>query len=278
VIDKIKMKIKPLVKNCLPHGLLKLIQKKAKNNVFKGQYTSWREASAQCTGYDSERILAKVLSGTLKVINGEAAYERDSVTFRKIEYSWPVISSLLRVAAKHNGRLNVLDFGGSLGSSFFQNIGFLKDLNSLRWNIVEQTHYVEAGKKHVQTQQLRFYRTIDDCLEENQPNVVLLSSVLQYIEDPVAIIQKIKDLKAVSVIIDRTPFSNFEEDKLFIQTVPSSIYSASYPMRVFSLSKFSNMIKPEWEIVAHFFSAENTVPSSDGLGFSFRGMLIKGLK
>ena len=39
------------------------------------------------SGYDSQLILDKVLTSTLKVKNGEAAYERDSVLFDEIQYA-----------------------------------------------------------------------------------------------------------------------------------------------------------------------------------------------
>mgnify|MGYP001500873774 CR=1 FL=1 len=48
------------------------------------------------------------------VKNGEAVYERDLVLFDYIEFYWPVLSGVMWVAARNNGRLNVLDYGGSL--------------------------------------------------------------------------------------------------------------------------------------------------------------------
>ncbi len=91
---------------------------------FEGDFATWEEASAQCAGYDAEDILAKVLAATLKVKSGEAACERDSVLFDDIEYAWPVLAGLMWAAARNGGKLNVLDFGGALGSSYFQNRKF----------------------------------------------------------------------------------------------------------------------------------------------------------
>jgi putative methyltransferase (TIGR04325 family) len=90
----------------------------SKNNTsFEGSYNTWQEADAHCNGYDNMDILEKVLFATLKVKNGEAVYERDSVIFDQIEYSWPVLTGLMWAAAQNSGCLKVLDFGGSLGSS-----------------------------------------------------------------------------------------------------------------------------------------------------------------
>jgi len=87
-------------------------------------------------------------------------------------------------AARNVGVLNVLDFGGSLGSSYFQNRELLKILPTIRWNVVEQAHYVKAGQTYIQDEQLRFYPSIHECLAENKVNAILLSSVLQYLSDP----------------------------------------------------------------------------------------------
>lgn len=242
---------------------------------FEGEYATWEEARAQCTGYDADEILDKVLAATLKVRRGEAVFERDSVLFDQIEYAWPVLSGLMWAAARHGGRLNVLDFGGSLGSSYFQNHKFLQALPDVCWNVVEQAQFVEAGQAHIQDEQLRFYKTIEACLAKNQPNVVLLSSVLQYLEEPREILAKLAASEASCLIIDRTPFSALEKDKLLVQQVPASIYLASYPMWVFSLSMFMREIEPRWSMVAVYTSPEGHVCSAGGLPFSFQGMLLE---
>ena len=59
-----------------------------------------------------------------KVKNGEAVYERDSVLFDEIQYSWGLLAGLEKAALEHDGKLCVLDFGGSLGSTYYQNKQF----------------------------------------------------------------------------------------------------------------------------------------------------------
>ena len=91
------------------------------NTSFEGRYSTWQEADALCIGYDNMDIFEKVLSTILKIKNGEAVYERDSVIFDQIEYSWPVLTGLTCAAAQNYGCLKVLDFGCSLGSSNLEN-------------------------------------------------------------------------------------------------------------------------------------------------------------
>lgn len=197
---------------------------------FQGSYTNWKSASENCGGYDSNEIITKVLSAAIKVKNGEAVFERDSVLFDHIEYAWPVLAGLLLGAARFSGNLNVLDFGGALGSSYFQNRKFLSMLKDVSWSVVEQSNYVKVGKLEIEDDHLKFYESISNCLTENNPNVVLFSSVLQYLPDPYAVLKEVFAISPDLIILDRTSyFHDTEKDELFIQKVPSSIYSASYP-------------------------------------------------
>ena len=96
---------------------------------FTGDYSSWEEALKFCDGYNKPNILEKVKNSLLKVKKGEAVYERDSVLFDHIEYSMPLLVSLLYMTTVYKNNLNILDFGGSLGSSYFQNRKFLEKLD-----------------------------------------------------------------------------------------------------------------------------------------------------
>ena len=267
---------KTIVRDYLPPAATQLLRRiRGGGARFEGEYTSWEDASSNSNGYDAKEILAKVLSATLRVKRGEVAFERDSVVFEKIEYAWPVLSGLMWAAARNNGTLNVLDFGGALGSSYFQNLKFLQALPKVQWNIIEQVHYVSAGREYIQDETLRFYLSLNECLAENKPNVILLSSVLQYLESPVHIIDQLRNVGASILIIDRTPFSDEGKDKLLIQHVPESIYSGSYPMWVFSESEFMKKIAANWNLVSLTLSPEGFANSTNGFKFSFKGVLLE---
>lgn len=201
---------------------------------FVGSYPTWTAATQDATGYDAAIILEKTKTALLKVKNGEAVYERDSVLFDKIQHSFPVLAGLLRAAQAHDGRLCVVDFGGALGSSYFQCRGFLQVIRQLEWLVVEQAAHVTCGQEDFASEQLRFYPTVEDCLTSHQPNALLLSSVLQYVPDPYSLLKSLLRHRIHHVIIDRTAFLKRDADRLTVQTVPESIYSASYPAWFFS--------------------------------------------
>src|SRR5690606_1701818 len=108
-----------------------------------------------------------------------AVFERDSMLFDEVHHSFPVLAGLLRAAAENAGSLSVLDFGGSLGSSYYQCKDFLAVIRELQWSVVEQEHFVRAGREEFSTDRLNFFYSIAECVESAAPNVALLSGVLQ---------------------------------------------------------------------------------------------------
>lgn len=56
---------------------------------------SWDEATHRAGGYGFGEILWPVLAATLHVVQGSAVHERDSVTFDRITYAWPLLPNLV---------------------------------------------------------------------------------------------------------------------------------------------------------------------------------------
>lgn len=241
---------------------------------FDGPFESWEDASDNASGYDSNNILEKVLEATLKVKNGLATYERDSITFEDHDYySWPCAAALLYASGHVPGQLSVLDFGGALGSSYYQNRTLISRFKNLRWSIVEQKHFVDAGRAYIEDEIVKFYETIDECLEKEQPNIVICSSVLQYLKSPYDIISKLRKCNAFLYLIERTPFSDADNDTLAVQFVPASIYTASYPMWIFSEKKFLTYFADGLKQIVSTISPEGRV-KSDVERFAFKSMLF----
>ena len=58
------------------------------------------------------------------------------------------------------------------------------ELQDCSWSVVEQPHVVACGRDEFSTDTLRFYETIKKCFSDQPVNVILFSSVLQYVENP----------------------------------------------------------------------------------------------
>lgn len=267
--------MKKFIKKIIPPIILELISKINNRKIgWFGNYESWEEAKKNSTGYDTYEILNKVKKSLLKVKKGEAVYERDSVIFDEIQYSWPLLSGLMFAAAKSDGKLNVIDFGGSLGSTYFQNIKFLDGLNFVSWNIVEQKHFVDAGKKDFEDDRLHFYYDVETCIKEQKPKILILSGVLQYLEEPYIVLNELLTHNLDFIIIDRTPFNFQNKDVIKRQIVPESIYKAVYPCHLFSMQKQKKyFLSKGFKLFNEFDAIDGTMGS-----FTFKGMIYKRVK
>ncbi|PKA27065.1 methyltransferase, TIGR04325 family [Leptospira meyeri] len=226
--------------------------------TFTGNYATWDEASTICSGYDSDIIINKVKKSLELVRDGKAIYERDSVIFDNIEYSQPLLVGLLFASALNGGKLKVLDFGGSLGSSYFQNRKFLSKLPLVEWSIVEQEKMVSIGKLEFENKELRFFHTIDEVVKNRQPETVILSSVLPYIKNPYEVLALIKSFNFETIIVDRTPFFIKDlPDRITIETVPPEIYIAKYPAWFFNYKTFLDFLSDKYELVESFESNDH---------------------
>ena len=211
----------------------------------------------------------------MKVKNKESVCERDSVIFNEPHYSWPLLSALMWIAAQSNGNLNIIDFGGSLGSTYFQNHLFLRELKSVDWNIIEQKHFVDEGKRYFENSELRFFYNIENCLEAKKPNTILFSSVIQYIEEPYKFLDYIISMNFKYILFDRTTFILSGDDRLTVQIVPPTIYRASYPCWFFNKNKFYSPISEGHDLIADFDALAGTVRIDNKFIGYEKGMIFR---
>ena len=240
--------------------LLRYIKRQVKKTLMPsrygwfGNYPSWQQALAQTTGYDQQAILDKVKEAVLKVKRGEAAYERDSVLFDQIEYSKPLLDALGSIAVNNDG-IKVLDFGGSLGSSYFQNRALLEHFPGSQWNVVEQKNFVSCGREYIAFDQLQFFETVEECIrEKGLPDLLLLSCVLPYIEDPYALLAELGSKRIPYLMIDNTPFNDTNADRLTVQKVDPVIYTASYPCWFLNYEKVKATLSEQYKVSREFIN------------------------
>ena len=95
-------------------------QAAAESIHFAGDYGSWAEALRDADGYDDEAIYRRVRDSALRVQAEPGLYERDGVIFDEPQWNFALMACLLRIASRRGNTLRVLDFGGSLGSTYHQ--------------------------------------------------------------------------------------------------------------------------------------------------------------
>ena len=240
--------------------------------TFTDGFDTWELARASADGYDAPSILRQVVAATDRASAGEVAFERDGITFDQPETRWPVAAALLLAANRNGGRLRVLDFGGSLGSVYWQHRRLLTGID-LSWGVVEQVDFVREGARFANSQ-LQFHASIDHYLDVDAPDVILLSSVLQYLPDPHAILDVLSTTSAQYLLIDRTPVSTLQCDTATVQHVPELIYKASYPAWILSEPRLMESLSDRWTLLEAFPGIEPDTTTSSGVDFSWRGFLF----
>lgn len=248
-----------------------------KNNIyFEGDYPNWDTALKAAGGYDAPQILNKSVSAMRQVRDGKAKYERDTVVFDHVHLSYPLLSWLLYVASCSSGRLSVMDFGGALGSSYYQNRGFLAQLSELRWGVVEQHNFVTAGLAEFQTNTLRFFYTPDECESALQPNFLLFSGVLQYMEYPMNLLDSLLEKETPYVLIDRTMAHRLGSDRLAVQHVPAWIYKASYPVWFLDAAKLERCFERHgYDVIDTFDPHVGATFGMEGFSAPYMGWFLK---
>ncbi len=227
---------------------------------WKGDYKTYEQAKAQCSGYDENHILQRIINATQKVKTGEAAYERDGIIYEEIKVNFHLLSTLLLIASKNNNKLTLIDFGGSLGTSYYQNIGYLSHLTELNWCIIEQPQFVDAGKMGFENEHIKFYNSLEDCKTAHQQiDLVLLSSSLQYMSDPYRVLKSIQSFGISYILIDLIGYNDKNQDRITIQYVPPAFYGidASYPCIFLNKSKLEYQLSDGYNKVFDFIAEED---------------------
>ena len=232
--------------------ILKRIVKYRFKEGWHGNYPNWETAKTVTTGYEAGSIIDRVRTSALKAKRGEVAFERSALTYEHTEVNFQILTALLFAAIHSHNRLVVLDYGGSLGSVYYQMKPFLSGISSIRWCIVEQPAFVEVGRKEFEDEELHFFNSPEECLEVYEPTLILFSSSLQYIPDPYKVIEELFKYEIPYFLLDRTAFVEQQTDRLTIQKVPPAYYDASYPCWFLSRPKFLNFMSSHYGLKGEF--------------------------
>lgn len=255
---------------CVRKRLLHMLESRDTGVSWEGDYPSWELALQKCgeMGYAADNILQKTLESTLKVKNGEAVFERDSFLFDRVIYSFPVLACLFKVATECGNTLSVVDFGGALGSHYFQYRNILQPVVIRKWVVVEQEKHVDAGNRFVAEGPLSFAQKLEDV---SDARLLLSSSTLQYVDKPYEYARRFAESGIEFILIDRLAVNAERRDRLTIETVPPQIYEARYPSWFLHEEKVLEVFKENYELMLDFESPidKANVPSV------YKGYLFK---
>ena len=245
---------------------------------YIGFYNSWEEAKKKTTGYGAVNIVEKVKKTTINMLASDL-YELDNIFYNGMfnyPYNWQILSAFLLINQNSNNSLNILDFGGALGTTYLQHRRYITHLNTVKYSIVEQENIVKTGKQIFKDKDIYFYSSLDLCIKEQNPQCILFSGTLQYLEFPYELLHNVLTHDFQYIIIDRTPFfaSSKIAEKITIQKTGEEIYKASFPHRIFNYKDFVNIFKDKYNILAESLSIDGNEKAM-GIPLQKRFILLK---
>lgn len=216
---------------------------------FQGQYNSFSELPYLGSGYQEE----EVIENAVKRRNEKSGILSEILEF-DIQNLACISFSIMKIG--HASRkITILDVGGGLGAHYLEAKRHFPHVEFV-WDIVETPAMAQAGREHFSSDNLRFFDSIDD-LVPNTYDVILMSSVLQYMEYPDRFLEKILKMKSENIIINRQMFlmpqNLYKDNILMIQMVDEinqsgnrrNIFKSPYWM--LSMWKFIGLAQDNFE-------------------------------
>jgi len=221
-----RSRLRQAIKLCVPPIVLLLLRRmKRPAPQFIGPFSSWLAAPVESRGWEEQNLLARTLKLALAVRDGDVAYQYDGFAFEQIVYSETVLAFLALGAQLNASAIDVLDVGGSLGTNFEQNRKLLRpyiDAGKCRWTVLEVPETARLGAAHLATESLRFVGDIGDVAGPTP--CVLFSGSLQYLEQPLAIIDRLIAMGAALIAFDRVFVGEGPAHRVFVHQPPQDTY------------------------------------------------------
>jgi putative methyltransferase (TIGR04325 family) len=214
-------------------------------SAFEGPYSSWQGAmAASDDGWDSIDVLEKTLDLSLKMRDGLIEFQQDLIEYNRIIYSETILAFLAMASGMHGNSIEIVDFGGSLGTNFTQNKKILRHLiddGKCKWNVVERPPTVKIGRNYFEDKSLQFFVSLDELMARNGyvPTSFLFSGSTQCIEQPFVLLDEIIDRGANLIAFDRLFVSPNAQHEIFIQ----HHMGTTYPTWCFSRNLFVETIE-----------------------------------
>ena len=213
---RLRRHLGPLLRRVIPSRL-----------PMNGPYGSYGDALADASGYDTPLVAQQVEDATRAVLEGRAVYERDGTSFPcRPELA---IHGVLRQVV--TPQATIADFGGGLGGLYINAPELFPE--GCRRLVIEQASMVEAGRRICERYELGLH-FLDAAADPLPPtDVLVLSSVLQYLPDPWQQLARLLDqCRPEAIVLDRTSVRR-GPSLWYLQTNPGYyLEEVTYPIQV----------------------------------------------
>jgi putative methyltransferase (TIGR04325 family) len=236
-------------------------------------YKDWEEIVKNSDGYDSDQIINRIknYSSSSDRFNN---FERDGVLIDKDELDYKLLAQLMYVRVMVGHPLNVIDYGGSIGSTFIQYENYLMDKNIIEsWNIIELDNFVNVGNQIFKNSEFVNFYNNTQFLVDKAIDIVIFSGVLQYIKYYDNTLLQVFEIKPQFILIDRTPIIEGGYSVIAKQILPKSTGGYSYPSWIFEKADFLKNFS-KYNLIASFKSIDGQVCCRNTI-VTFMGFLFE---
>ncbi len=208
---------------------------------------NWESAVSGSSGYQSPQTI-NTIEGSDPVVD-EDTTKHNFLGSRYFQVASAILSGLNLEKLESDTTIRVLDIGGGLGEYFFLLHDNLPNLK-FEWLILETPALCQLAKtKHANSPGVSWTDALNDS---NQTfDIVLLSSVIQYVEKPFDLIETAMQ-KAPLLILNRLPLSTHAHNLVCIQRPGLLETKGSYPVHILSERLFMSYLSARGRIMSRW--------------------------
>lgn len=199
---------------------------------------SWESAVTKSSGYESVNVVEPIVAAARRVQSDTQTSNLSNSRYQQIATGMLYCISQDRLSIGQS--IRVLDVGGG-GADYFHQFQKFAPQIKLDWTVLETPAMVEAMSNEFggSLTNLRWVNSIQNTSESY--DLVLCSSVLQYIENPFELLATLVQ-KSEFIVMNRIPLVDSSEHFVAVQRIISNGKRASYPVHFFGEKTFLNQI------------------------------------
>ena len=163
--------------------------------TWDGVYPHLRDVPADGSTYDDERRIGEML----RFAQGALAKQRGGIDPELWHDALAVLAGLI---AAERGAVEVVDFGGALGTAYIHLLTSLPHGAQIAFRVIDQEKMCAAGRHLFEGDARIAFDTSLDSVRA-APDIVYANSVLPYIEDYAALLKKLAGLGARYLLVAR---------------------------------------------------------------------------
>lgn len=202
---------------------------------------SWDHAHRKTAGYEGSSTIQS-LRRRISKLDSLDEFEPDPRAYQVAA----AVRAISNDFSHDNGRISVLDVGGSFGEYFFYLSQLVPEL-TFDWVVLETLEHNKIIPNTLKNFPGLTFVDSRSTLSAHF-DIAFLSSVIQYVEDPFQLLELISK-KSKYIILNRLPLSKFTKHRVAIQRPSLFGISGSYPVHIFSESLFKNWLHNIGEVV-----------------------------